>query len=120
MESQKTRGTPWYIKAKALMKNKNKTLQQLGDYLHMTPGGVGHYFSGRRQAHVPTIIKIAKFLEVPLIDLIAEDLDIARSDLERRALEAVRELDEPTQVQAIALLEAWIVARKLPQEARPD
>jgi len=96
--------TTWQEKARALMREQKVSVKELAATLSMTPGGAGHYLSGRRQPRPGMLVKIAKRLGVSVSELIEDDPTFARDETERAALDALRAIPEPQRSAALAML----------------
>ncbi|MEQ9736310.1 MAG: helix-turn-helix transcriptional regulator [Algiphilus sp.] len=56
--------TPWYKRARSVMREKNITQQQLADHMKKSRGGIGHWLTGRREPSMEEAQKISAFLQV--------------------------------------------------------
>jgi len=95
---------PWYEKARSLMRAKNMTIRELSDKLDRTPGGIGHYLSGRRDPKPGMLRQIARELNVSVSELIEDDPSFARDAVEHEVLELIRAMDETNKPAALAML----------------
>ena len=94
----------WNEKARDVMKIRNVTIREIADTLGMTPGGVGHYLSGRRHPNPGMLKKIAKRIGVSVSELIEDDPMFARDQVEHDALDALRKIPRENLAAAIAML----------------
>lgn len=97
--------TPWYKKARALMKGK-LTYDDLADKLDISASGVGHYLNGRRQPSIKQITIIARELGVSVSELCEDDITFVSSQAERDLLEAYRALPDTAKETALNVLGA--------------
>lgn len=95
---------PWYVKARTVMAARDISIRVLSDALHLTPGAVGHYLSGRRHPKPGMLRQIAKELHVSVSELIEDDPSFARDDLEKEALDLLRLVPESQRSAALAML----------------
>ena len=110
----------WYEKARGLMLEKNISIRELADSLGMTPGGTGHYLSGRRHPKPGMLKKIAKQIGVSVSELIEDDPAFARDDFEQEALESLRNVPVEHKQAALAMLKSLIFQPTPPQSAPQD
>lgn len=96
--------THWYEIARRIAKRKRITYADIAARIGVSDGAVGHYMVGRRRASLEVIRKIAVVLEVPLMTLVEDDLDVARTQEEARMLEVFRSIPPEKQDLALKLL----------------
>lgn len=96
--------TPWYVKAKELLKARDIKLAQLGDILGVSGSAAGHYLKGRRHPKPGMLKKIAEAAGVSVSELIEDDPSFARDQYEHDVLETLREIPEDRRESALAML----------------
>ena len=94
----------WYVKAKKRMQERGMLVKDLGETLGLTASGAGHYLVGRRNPTPDMLRKIARALDMSIAELIEEDPDFARNDVERATLEFLRQIPEDRIAAALAML----------------
>ena len=107
----------WNQKARELMTERDISIKAMADTLGMTPGGVGHYLSGRRQPKPGMLRKIAARIGVSVSELVEDDPSFARDQEEHDLLETFREIDPEQKASALAMLQGLknSKARQMPQ-----
>ena len=98
----------WQDKAREIMLAKDISTQDMADALGMTPGGVRHYLNGKREPKPDGMRKIAKRLGVSMSELTEDDPRYARDEIERRILDAVRDLDPSTKEMAARIVQGLV------------
>ena len=96
--------TPWYDKAREIMRDKDMNIRELSDRLGLTPGGAGHYLSGRRHPKPGMLRQIAKELNVSIAELVEDDPSFARDAKESELLDLFRAVDDADKAAALAML----------------
>ena len=96
----------WHETAKSLMRDRGISIRALSDTLGVTPGGAGHYLSGRRNPTPGMLKKIADAIGVSVSELIEDDPSFARDQTEHEALEAFRNIPPGNVSAALAMLRA--------------
>jgi len=96
--------TAWYEKARAIMRDKGMSIRELSDKLGLTPGGAGHYLSGRRHPRPGMLRQIARELNVSIAELVEDDPSFARDKNESDLLDLFRAIDEADKAAALAML----------------
>jgi phage repressor protein C with HTH and peptisase S24 domain len=59
----------WYELAKARMKERKVTQDQLAEHIGVSQGGVAHWLSGRREPTLDVIGRILKYLDLPAMTI---------------------------------------------------
>jgi len=72
MDKGNTTQPAWALRAKLLMRDQRVTQESLAKMLGTTRGAVGHYFRGRREPDIDTLVIIAKALGVTVSHLTGE------------------------------------------------
>ncbi len=111
----------WNQKARELMTERDISIKAMADTLGMTPGGVGHYLSGRRQPKPGMLRKIAARIGVSVSELVEDDPSFARDQEEHDLLETFREIDPEQKASALAMLQGLknSKARQMPPPNGP-
>ena len=94
----------WNERARAAMAEKGIKIRELADTLGMSPGGAGHYLSGRRHPNPGMLRKIAKRIGISVSELVEDDPIFARDQIEHDVLEAVRQIPAEQKNAALAML----------------
>ncbi|SVE00669.1 uncharacterized protein METZ01_LOCUS453523, partial [marine metagenome] len=64
----------WIVQAKKIMRNKGITQKDISAVMgKSTRGAVGHYFTGRSQPTIIQLKSLAKYLDIPLAELVDPD-----------------------------------------------
>lgn len=108
--------TPWYVKARSVMRDRKMTIRELSDKLERTPGGIGHYLSGRRDPKPGMLRQIAKELNVSVSELIEDDPSFARDAVEHEMLELMRCMEEGKKPAALAMLRGLSQSSERPED----
>lgn len=97
----------WYERANEIRKEKKISLMDIATALNVSEGAVSHWLLGRRDVRFETIKRIAAVLNIPVSNLIEEDPDFAKNDLERQFLAALREIPQDKQGDILRMLKAF-------------
>jgi transcriptional regulator with XRE-family HTH domain len=81
-------------------------VKDVAEALGMTPGGAGHYLSGRRHPKPGMLAKIARRIGISVSELIEDDPSFARDAFERRVLESARDIPDDKREAALQMLRA--------------
>jgi transcriptional regulator with XRE-family HTH domain len=108
---------PWYQVARARAKTLGITYQAMADILDVSKSTVGHWLTGRNQARLDTIARIAQVLDCSVQSLLADDAYYLSDPGERALIDQVRELPPEYRIQAVAMLRAF--AASVPAASRP-
>ena len=108
---------PWYQVARARAKTLGITYEAMGEALGVAKSTVGHWLTGRNEARMDTIVRIAKVLDCSVQSLLADDAYYLSDPDERTLIDQVRELPPAYRSQAVAMLRAF--AASVPPGDRP-
>lgn len=106
---------PWYVVAKQLAADKRISYQEMADLLHVAKATVGHWLTGRNRATIDVIKEIARVLDVPVTELIAEDAYYLTDENERRLIDKYRKIAPELRKHAPSILEGLIDQRATDQ-----
>ena len=108
---------PWYQVARARAKTLGITYEAMAETLDVHKSTVGHWLTGRNQARLDTIARIAQVLDCSVQSLLADDAYYLSDPDERTLIDQVRELPPAYRSQAVAMLRAF--AASVPPGDRP-
>ena len=97
---------PWYVKAKAALKEQGLIYEDVARQLHITYSAVGHYLAGRREPSLEQVKTIARMVDKSISELCGEDAYFVVKIDEQRLLDAFRHLSEEEQEIALKMLSA--------------
>ncbi|NCC23529.1 MAG: XRE family transcriptional regulator [Alphaproteobacteria bacterium] len=101
-------GRPWYVVAKTLAKQREISYQSMADRLGVSKATVGHWFTGRNRATLDVIKEIARMLDVPLTELVAEDAYYLTDEHERALIERYRKIPPELRKHAAKILDGLV------------
>ena len=96
--------TDWFEKAKAELRLRKITYQDVADYCGVEKATVGHWMTGRNNPRIEQIIKIARMLGMSVSELTGEDSYYLHDSLEREFIDHIRNMsnDDRSRLMAIA------------------
>lgn len=103
--------TPWYTKAKAVLKAKRITYQEVADKLGVEKSTVGHWMVGRNNPTFDQVREIARMIETSLSELVGEDPYFLTDENERKLIDTLRNLSPEEKQEALRLLSAYLQVR---------
>lgn len=66
----------WQNRIKQVMREKKITQEKLAEMVGVSQGALSHWFSGRRQIDLSSLLKIADALSIPHSELLSEDVGL--------------------------------------------
>lgn len=66
----------WQNRIKQVMREKKVTQEKLAEMIGVSQGALSHWFSGRRQIDLSSLLKIADALSIPHSELLSEDVGL--------------------------------------------
>ena len=100
------RRIPWYMKAKAALKDCGLIYEDVARELHITVSAVGHYLAGRREPSLEQVRTIARMVDKSISELCEEDAYFVVKTDEQRLLDAFRHLTDEERKIALKMLSA--------------
>jgi transcriptional regulator with XRE-family HTH domain len=96
----------WYIVAKAVAADRKVGYQQLADRLGVAKSTVGHWLTGRNGATLDVIMEVARALDVPVTELIADDAYYLTDERERDLIDRYRKIPPELRRHAAAIFDS--------------
>lgn len=98
----------WYDIARTRALQVGLSYAEIADRLGVSKSTVGHWLTGRNQARIDTIRRIASVLDVPVSTLIEADAYYLTDETERKLIDQLRQAPPEARKHVAAMIAAYL------------